>query len=248
MSQCEQQVDSGERKPAEHLAEVAFEARFSTLYSIPKKIDEFQQLIFEEFDKSNELKLQGVTLQPNQEPVLEAELAWEFIHKDGDPIIRLFKNKIIVFSKAYSSYDAPEGNSYKDRISYTIERFESLFKINKFTRMGLRYINTFEVEEKSNDWLERYFKPLYDLEKYPMQDTLEFKFALRIKREKANLVIQGGYISKDNLKYVLDFDAYKEDCRTEDYLNVLNDLHDSIKSEFKSTITEEMQEKLGVLK
>lgn len=239
-------MTSEEKIPAGHLAEVAFEARFPTLFSIPKRVDEYQELIFQEFDKSSELNLQGITLKPNQEPLFETEQGWEFIHKDGDPVIRLFKNKIVIFSRAYTNYDGSDSKSYKNCIDYSIEKFTSLFKINKFTRIGLRYINTFKVEEISNDWLKKYFRPFYDLERYPVQDTLEFKFALRVKREKANLVIQSGYILKDDLKYVLDFDAYKEDCKTADYLNVLTDLHDSIKEEFKSLITDEMQKKIGV--
>ena len=53
-----------------HLAEVAFEARFPILFSIPKRIDEFQELILEEFDKSKELKFQGITLQHLEERIL----------------------------------------------------------------------------------------------------------------------------------------------------------------------------------
>ena len=122
-----------------HLAEVAFEARFPILFSIPKKIGDFQESIFEEFDKSGELNLQGITLQPNKEPLFEAEQAWEFAHKDGDPVIRVFKNKIIVFSKAYTNYDGSAGKSYKRCINYSIEKFKALFKVNKFTRIEYSY-------------------------------------------------------------------------------------------------------------
>lgn len=243
--QGEHSVTSQEKRLT-HLTEVAFEARFPILFFIPKRLGEFQELIIEEFDKSSEIKFQNISIQPNQEPEFAMDQAWEFAHKDGDPVIRLFKDKIVIFSKLYTSYEGSSGKSYKNCINYSLEKFNQIFKINKFTRIGLRYINTFDVEEESTDWLKSYFHPLYNLEKYPIQDTLEFKFALRIKREKANLVIQSGYIRKDGLKYILDFDAYKEECRTIDFPNALDDLHASIKSEFDSLITEEMKEKLGV--
>jgi uncharacterized protein (TIGR04255 family) len=240
-------VTSGDGIPKRHLAEVAFEARFPILFSIPKRVDQFQDKIFDVFDKSNNINIQNVTVQPNQEPMFEMEAGWEFIHKDGDPVIRLFNDKIIIFSRSYVGYDGSDGKCFRNCVSYGLDKFLSLFKLNSFTRMGLRYINAFDVEEISNEWVRKYFKPFYDLERYPIQNTLNFTSAIRIKRDKAYLVVQSALVKKDaNLKYVLDLDAYTDGCKAMEYLDTLDGLHDSVNMEFKSLITDEMITRLGI--
>ncbi len=228
------------------LSQVIFEARFPILFSIPQKIGDFQLSVMDAFDKSKELKTQDIKLSPDEKPeFVGSDIVWEFSHRDRDLTIRLFRNKIVVFSKAYKRYDSKKQKSFRPNIQYAVEKFLHLFQIRIFSRIGLRYINKCEIEDLSNDWFKKFFKQTFDIDKYPWENILEQRVILRFKKDSQKLLFQSGLIEEEGIKkYLLDFDAYQENCEVRQYLEITDTLHEIILTEFHSLITDEYRNKL----
>lgn len=232
--------------PHSPLSEVVFEARFPILFGIPQKVSDFQLSVIDEFEKAEERRVQDISIGRDEKPELRAsEVIWQFSHKEGDPTIRLFRNKITVFSKVYECYDSENRKSFRPNIRYAVEKFLDLFQIREFSRIGLRYINKCKVEELSNDWFRRFFKPVVDIDKYPLENILEKLVIIRFKKGNQKVLLQNALVEEKGIKkYVLDFDAYEESCATESYLQITDRLHEIILREFHSLITDDYRNKL----
>ena len=239
-------METKEVIPQSSLVEVDLEARFPVLFSIPQKISTFQENIVNRFDKAEAMILNKVTILPNQEARIEPERVWQFTYEDGDPVIRLFMDKIVIFSKNYKNYSGGNGENYRDFIEYGINEVLKLVKIPRFSRIGLRYINSFPMEEFTRDYFEKYFIPVYNLDRYPFEDVLESRLIMRVKRAQGNIVIQSGFAPDTSRNYLLDLDAYCENCDTKDYITYVDNLHNIISEEFKSLTTGDLRDKLGI--
>ncbi len=227
------------------LSEVVFEARFPILLSIPQRIGDFQLSVMDTFEKAEEIRMQGIKIGTDEKVEVGSNMVWKFSHKDGDPTVTLHRNRIVVSSKTYKCYDSKEQKPFRPNIEYSVENFLDLFKIKSFSRIGLRYINECKMEELSNDWFKKFFRPILDIDKYPWESILEEQVILRFKKDGRNLLLQSGLIrGKGITKYLLDFDAYEENCEVSKYLETADRLHEVVLKEFHSLITDNYRNKL----
>ena len=231
--------------PQSPLSEVVFEARFPILLAIPQRIGDFQLSVMDTFEKAEEIRITDIKIGADEKPEFGNQIVWKFLHKDGDPTITLFRNKIVVSSKIYECYDSKKQKPFRPNIEYSVKKFLDLFKIKSFSRIGLRYINEFKIEKLSNDWFKRFFRPILNIDKYPWENILEEQVILRFNKDSRNMLLQSGLIEKKGIKkYILDFDAYEENCEVSKYLETTDRLHEIILKEFHSLITDDYRNKL----
>jgi len=125
-----------------------------------------------------------------------------------------------------------------------------VYKIKKFKRLGLRYINKIQFEAKTSEWFKKYFIPIFNLEKYHIEELSQNSVRLRVKRKKSiELTIMSGFLKEnDDYFYMLDFDAYSLNVMQENLYKKLENLHNVILKEFHSLITEDCRIKMrGVI-
>lgn len=233
------------------LSEVVLELRFPTRLKIPNYISEFQEKILKEFPNLNETILSKVIFISKDNPEIQHENAWEFKNPHNETRCRISKKRFSLISNKYISWNEHESiQGFKDILDFTLGNFLNLYSIEKFDRVGLRYINKIEMEEESSEWFKRYFIPLFHLEKYKLEELNENVVRLRVMKSKEiEITIQSTFITEDNKSfYILDFDAYSTNLDVDILSSQIESLHVEILKEFHSLITEECRQKMRGVK
>ncbi|MEE9379222.1 MAG: TIGR04255 family protein [Candidatus Lokiarchaeia archaeon] len=229
------------------LSEVVLELRFPTRLKIPNYIAEFQEKILKEFPDLNETILSKVIFISRDNPEIQHENAWEFKNPQNETRCRISKNRFSLISNKYISWNEHESvKGFKDILDFTLKNFLDLYSIEKFNRVGLRYINKIKMEEETSEWFKTYFFPLFNLEKYKLEDLHENVVRLIVMKSKEiEITIQSTFITEDNEDfYILDFDAYSKNVDVDILDSQIESLHIEILKEFHSLITEECRKKM----
>ena len=225
------------------LIEVAYEIRFPSLFYIPQAIGEFQIKIMDDFPKASQLSSTQFAIEDGI-PKFSGENAgrttsWQFESETGKTKILVRLDRLSIISQEYTSYDHPSGMKFRDVIYKIVTEFLQKFPIKKFTRIGLRYIDHCPLDQKTNQYFTNYYVPIFDINKYKIEDLLDSHIIMRKKKENYGLLFQCR-IAKigNNYKYVMDFDGYAENVDSASFLSVTDDLRRLDRSEFFSSITE----------
>ena len=229
------------------LSEVVLELRFPTRLKIPDSIAEFQEKIIQEFPKLNEHFLTEFALFSEEKPPMHTDTIWEFINSETKTSCKVSKNRFSIISNEYKSwkeYKLKKG--FSDILEFTLRKFLETYSIEKFDRIGLRYINKIEIEEKTSNWLKELFIPLFNIEKYPIESLKENIVRLIVKKQdQIEITLQSTFITENNKDYyILDFDAYLTNIEDKYIMDKANQLHEEILKEFHSLITEECRKKM----
>ncbi len=244
-------TETGEIFPNAPLREVAYEVTFPTLFSIPQDIGAFQIRIMDDFPNSSLLTTTPLIIENGvtKLPVGDSEKTirtWQFESETGKTKIAVQLNRLAISSQEYTSYDNPSRARFRDVIDKTITEFLKKVPIKKFTRIGLRYIDFCPLEEKTNQCFEKYYVPIFNIEKYKIDDIIESHLIISKKKEEHNITVQCGITkskdatkSKDEYTYILDFDAYAENVDSANFLSVTDELRMLDRSEFHAIIKDD---------
>ena len=229
------------------LVEVVIEARFPLLLKIPRDIADFQETINEKFPETNIIYDKKFFFDSKVGSEEISEKAWEFVNPENGTKCQVFNYRFSLFSTAYNSlegYESKEG--FLEILKFSLNNFIKVFGIKKFNRLGLRYINKIELEEKNSEWFKKYFIPLFNYDKYRVEDLSQNSIRLRVKKQNLiELTIMSIFTKEDQKDYyVLDFDAFSLNIIQEDLYKTLEKLHETILKEFHSLITEDCRKKM----
>jgi len=229
------------------LREVVFEARFPILLKIPRDIADFQEAIIDKFPETNIIYDKKIFFDSKEGSEEISEKACEFVNPENQTKCQVFNHKYSLFSNAYKSWKGFESKEgFHDVLKLSMDNFIKIFGIKKFNRLGLRYINKFELEENSSEMFKKYFIPLFNYDKYKVENLSQNSIRLRVKKPNSiELTIMGVFVKEDNKDYyILDFDAFSLNIVQGDLYNTLEKLHDILLKEFHSLITEDCRKKM----
>ena len=239
---------------------VIFQIRFSNLFMIENKIGDFQTEIMERFPESSlivrrELLFADVGPQFKMEeiPINEnlGKKIWQF-KSDDNYVLNVQTNSLDITSKRHKSYyinKETNEEGFRDIIQFSVDKFLNFIPIKTLKRIGLRYIDECplplkKVEDSqmpildNEDFLEWYNTSL-PLHRFNLNNLGIMKFEADIKRENYNLIYRESIGPKDKgIKLFIDFDAYKENIQSEEYLKVLDEIHKLIHKEWNDTVKE----------
>lgn len=221
---------------------VAFEVRFPTDLTIQKKIPEFQQKIKNKFSVYSEGFSIPIPFQAN----IEKSYLINYAFKDSIDDMEIYLNNYSVFGLRTKNY--PNFKSFSDTFFDVITKFAKLCDVNRFTRLGLRYINIIHMKKsftESNRIKNSYFHSLIskNCNKYNFENQ-----HIDLKYKSNNYEIHKQFIFRknpDNLyEVVIDLDnSYRGEMNINEDFNafktILNDIHNLIKTKFFEMIKED---------
>lgn len=234
--------------PNSPLIEVAFEVRFPNLFYINQKIGEFQLDIIDDFPKSSQVFTQPFILGEKNEVIsdkdnVNAIPSWRFENETGKTKIMVYSNKLNIISKEYKSYNHPSNKNFRNLVTKILSIFAKTVPIKKFSRLGIRYIDHCPLERLDNKYFRNYYNPIFNIDKYKVEDIIDNLFIINIKREQYNLLFQCGIKKLDvGYKYIMDYDGYATDIEASTCITTTDDLRRLIKNEFLSNITDDFKE------
>jgi len=229
------------------LFEVAFEVRFPHLFYIAQKIGEFQLDIVDDFPKSSQVFTQSFVFGEKREVIpdkdnVNAIPSWQFENETGKTRIVVYSNKLNIISREYKSYNHPSEKKFKDLITKILSVFAKTVPMKKFSRIGIRYIDHCPLERLDNEYFKNYYNPIFNIDKYKVEDILDNLFMVNIKREQYNLLFQCGIRKLDvGYKYIMDYDGYATEIEADSCITTTDELRRLIKKEFLSNITEDFK-------
>lgn len=245
---------SGEIFPNPTVKRVVFEIRFPNLFSIDKKIGDFQEKIMHEFPESKlvfrrqlvfadigpEGKLESV---PEEFEAESGKKIWHFESKENHQI-DVLTSSLSIYSDHHQTYNNPGYEKrFRDVIEFVLTNFFEVISIPIINRVGLRYIDECPLPSKDNKTLKNYYNSAFPIDRFPINDAVGVFFEVRTKRGNHNLTYRERLIKKDSeYKLILDFDGFETDVPSKDFLRVTDELHKTIETEYFNTIKEPVKE------
>ena len=221
---------------------VSCEIRFPTLLKISDSIDEFQvkvrDVLSDYYTQTIPRVFKGGLLD---------EKWWVFKTIDDALSLKVKNNSIVLSASKYVGF-----TPFFDIIKDYFETFFNKNKIDKFLRIGLRFINLedFDDTECNLGILLKYFKLRYF--KFNESDAIEtFSVRYTIKEGESYMNVGEDYAINPQGKYSyqFDFDSYTDrDVNKSNYLTIIDKLHKNIIMTFENYITDEYRNEILMVK
>jgi uncharacterized protein (TIGR04255 family) len=219
--------DSEAPYPNAPVQEVIFEIRFPGEPAIECKRDLFFERVREEFPE-----VHVPTFQPGERQAV-ALMPYHFKSADRSQSILTALN---LFAFASSRY--PGFRAFREEASRWLKEFAALFKIDRLTRTGLRYINLIPLipESPASDLL----KVGVTLGDYPADSIRNLVIGLEIPRSAGVLTMRlAPRPDSKESQLVLDFDYAKtENLSIANIDEYLQESHDETKQLFEGLLTD----------
>lgn len=226
---------------------VAYEVRFPTDLTIQNRIPAFQGSIKEDFPVYSE----GFTLPVQFQPEIKKSNLLNYAFKNYNEYLEIYLNSYSVLgirTRAYSNF-----RDFSNMFLNIINSFMKICSINKFTRLGLRYINIIPLKESlidSNQLKNLYFNSILN------DNFNNFNFEnqhMDLKYKNNDYEIHQQFFYRKNLnnfyEVVLDIDnSFKGNINIKNQFSVfkgkINDLHSLIKIKFFEMIRDDFLKEL----
>lgn len=239
------------------LSNVVFKLDFPTLSDYgPEKTGEFQKLVKNDFQILEEQK--GISFEHKFEGTEQIEAKpteiqkWVFFNKTKTRIISFESDNIIVEFKEYSHFE-----DFFKIIDMVTKSLFKLFPSIVSTRLGVRYINQINLEEKDpfewdnllNNSLLDAMSFISDKEDMSRHITLlvlnKEDYMLRFQYGIANSLYPSPIIRKE---FVLDYDCFTFEslAKTEEIMGKVKDFNEIILDMFEKSIGNGLREFMGV--
>lgn len=228
------------------IKEVIFQIRFPNLFFIESKIGEYQIKIFKLFPQSkllfrkqlliadigNDVKLED----SNNTSKDNGKKIWQFI-SEGKYRLNITSDSLDITSEFHKTYKLENADRFRDIIEYAVSAFLEVLPIPTINRIGLRYIDECPLFEKNNDKLLNYYNTCFPTSRFDIKDADEMAFKTVLKRNDYKLTFVEYLEKKDEeYKLILDYDAFANNVKPENYLNVTDKLYDIITDEYFKSI------------
>jgi len=234
MAEIEQ--DKGYINPP--IKSVSCEIRFPTLLTISESIPKFQA---EVRDMLSDYYIQ--TIPKAYKGGILDETWWIFKSIDDILNLKVKNSSIALLSSNYVRF-----SPFFDIIKNYFESFFKINKIDKFLRIGLRYINRQDFDDVSCNLgiLLKYFKTRYF--KFNEDDPIEtFSIMYNVKEGDYLMSVGEDYAKNPQGKYSyqFDFDSYtNRDVNKSNYLSIIEGLHNNILKTFENYITDDYRNEI----
>lgn len=231
---------------------VVFQIRFPSLFSIEKKIGDFQLEIMDQFPNSSlTLRRQilvadiGSNLKIEETDINSPDIIekiWHFKSPKGVDV-NVTSNSLDITSKHHKTYDQGDTDKFRDVIELVVESFIKIIKIPIISRIGIRYIDECPVFSNDNDEFNEWYNTSFPLGRFDLQDIVNIDFNVIVVKDKHRLIYKESLKRTDNnISLILDFDGFGTQINVKDYLSVTDDLHKIIHDEYQKTIKEPLRE------
>jgi uncharacterized protein (TIGR04255 family) len=184
--------------------------------------------------------------------ITSEEKYWFYHSKNREKTICLAQNFVFVEYNQYKSYEELQ----EDFLSI-VHLLVSLYDAFQISRLGLRYINHIELNEKDFFNWKKYLKPklLYNLS-LPKERCEIIRVFNNFTISDGDMILQFRYgmhnpdfpaFIKKKL-FILDLDAFQEGLIDVDYIeNGIDKYHDAIEKQFEDSITDNLRRKMGIV-
>ena len=223
------------------LQTVLCQLRFSPILKIGQELPvEFQELVRKDFPKFEREQSTGFRIGPGMvEPLPSAPAVSRFRTEDDTWTVGLAVDSLSLETTRFVDFPDFEG-----RLSVVEGAVRSVYGIDHYSRVGLRYINVFRPEEFPGGWLDRFNAQLLGAMADPVLGTAvrESQQVLKLADEDWTIVIRHG---TEDGNYRLDIDHATE-ARVEagDVLPRLGSFSARIYQVFRWAISERMHEEM----
>ena len=240
--------------PNPTVKQVIFQIRFPNLFSMEKMIGDYQIEIMDSFPNSQLLFQQSFVianvgpktdLQEVQDKADSGGVMkiWNF-KSDTGVELNVHTDSMDISSTLHKTYNnKTEKNRFRDTIAFTVGKFLDVVHVPKLTRIGLRYIDECPIKSKDNETFKKWYNSTFPLDRFPLEDVVDFNFNARIKKDECFLKFSESL--QDNskeIKFILDFDGYALNVDSGKYLAVADKLHELISQEFCNSAKEPLFE------
>jgi uncharacterized protein (TIGR04255 family) len=231
------QKDLEEIFPRPAIREVAFEIRFSPRLRIREQLWQFQDSIANDYPEASE---EQMLIHPDR--LTPANV---FTNNIDQRAIKISPENFVLSAVKYTTYE-----EFKSEVISRTEQFCRTYSINKFVRMGLRYINHIELgSEEPVAVLERYVNAPLRFDRFDAGAITQLLTEFRLKFSGYQMTIRGALLQvpaamvaperQNNHIYVLDLDCYDENISALSLGEVLDRFHEAIQVQFLQHVTED---------
>ncbi len=223
--------------PRPAVKEVAFEIRFSPRLRIREQLWQFQDLIANDYPDASEdqMLIHPERLTPAHVFSNPAELR----------SIKISQENFVVSVLRYTTYE-----EFKELALSRAGEFCKTFSIERFVRVGLRYINHIEVgAQQPLIMLQRYVNAPLRFDRFEASTVTQLLSEFRLRFQKHQMTLRGAllqvpdpggsYAQPSPYIYVLDLDCYAENETLSSLSSLLDVFHEAIQIEFLRHVTEE---------
>lgn len=233
--------------------QVFFEIKYPHLFIIEKNIGEFQQKIISTFPDSalvfrsqvmiTSRSSADVTERPEQPEEGPTAKIWQFSTENKEIILSIQSNALAISSTHHKTYDLGEGDKFRGVIQFVMNEFIDFVAIPKISRIGLRYINECPIFSMNTSEFQEYYNSAFPLDKFTLEELTEMLVKATVRKGDyfINYSETLKHVENENI-LVLDYDSYSFNIPTEDYLVVLDALHENINMEFDMSTTDKFKD------
>ena len=216
--------------PQSPLREVAFEVRFPPRLRVPAEIWRLQEQLVHKYPEVGRESLIQASGSVSDVAVFQNEVESRVIKVSH-------QNFVIAFTK-YVRFE-----EFKAEVLQETELFRSIFDIDVFSRIGLRYVNQITLPTTDPGSLLRYLHPTINFESFPVEMVDQFVLELRTHFRDHYLTLRTAMLPGLLRTYVLDIDCHTSAVTSGDaYPSLLDQFHDSAQRVFLNHITEEYKQ------
>ncbi|NQU88540.1 MAG: TIGR04255 family protein [Mariniphaga sp.] len=239
--------------PNPTVKKVIFQIKFPNLFYIEDKIGDFQIRIMDQFPKSSlvfekqflfALGINASLADAEQEKLKKGDRKiWQF-KNDENVQVNLYADSLSITSESHKTYsNTASENRFRDIIEYVVGNLIDIVNIPVILRIGFRYLDEFPLMEKNNENYLNHFNSAFNLERFDISEAGIMEIKTNLSRGKYFFNYGEKVLKKDEQWTVfLDFDAFANNIKAEDFLTVTDELHDINVDEFKKVIKEPVYE------
>lgn len=220
------------------LRQVVMEFRFPTLLEIgksnpPAKLINALRKEYPHLDSSSEVKL-GIGATADATTVhnfKSSKMSW---------FVNFKTSSFAIETNKYTTFE-----EFKDRMMRVVDAATPVIDTDFFTRIGLRYINSIEVDDDPSDgWINP--ELVAPLRSGNFRGIHDFDGRLHLLAEDGACLLQHGIRLRDDASpsYSIDIDASRTDVRLDEVSRIADDLHSQAFNMFEWAAGEKLKNHL----
>ena len=237
--------------PNPTVKQVIFQARFQSLFFIQNLIGEYQRLIMARFPvakamvRSHTVIVEGVREkitallrdQDTQQEEPSVERFWHFETENGIEL-NVATSSFDVMSPVHKTYDNPKSEDrFRDLLESTLGAFVRLTNVQRFTRLGLRYIDECPVTAATTSTFCEWYDTALPVGRFSIEDSVGLQLTAQVNRGGQGLIYKEVYkLVSGKPTLTLDFDGFALGVPAGDFLNATDLLHKIIAEEYGRSI------------
>jgi uncharacterized protein (TIGR04255 family) len=215
--------------PRSPLREVAFEVRFPPRLRVPAEIWRLQDNLvhkYPEVGKETNIQANGT--------ITDSHI---FQNVTENRMIKVSQQNFVIAFTRYVRFE-----EFKEEVIEQTQQFCSIFGIDMFSRVGLRYVNEISLPSLPLS-LTKHVRPPIRFDSFSEELVDQFALELRTHFKNHFITLRSALLPGEIQTYVLDIDCHTSALTpTQQYPTLLDDFHDSAQRVFLEHITEDYKD------